>query len=99
MWSCRFWAFYILLHFAHLREDKKLLEARQRTLRKGKGTSLNIEEKQDMCQKWDMFWSEVVTNLAYLPFSLHWCVTPSKLPKLCSQNNTFKVSGEGIIQR
>lgn len=79
MWSCRFWAFYILLHFAHLMEDRKLLEARQRTLRKGKGTGLNTEEKQDMCQKWDMFWSEVVTNLAYFPFSLHWCVTPSNL--------------------
>jgi len=72
MWSCRFWAFYILLHFAHLMEDKKLLEARQRTLRKGKGTGLNTEEKQDMYQKWDMFCSEVVTNLAYFPFSLHW---------------------------
>ena len=79
-------------------EDKKLLEARQRTLRKGKGTGLNTEEKQDMYQKWDMFWSEVVTNLAYFPFSLHWCVAPSKFPKLCSKD-TIQVSGEGIVQK
>lgn len=72
LWSCRFWAFYVLLHFVHLMEDKKLLEARQRSIRKGKGTGLNAEQKQDMSQKWNMFWSDVVTNLAYFPLTLHW---------------------------
>ena len=72
LWSCRFWAFYVLLHFAHLMEDKKLLEARQRSIRKGKGTSLDAEQKQDISQKWDMFWSEAVTHLAYFPLTLHW---------------------------
>jgi hypothetical protein len=74
LWSCRFWALYVILHFAHLKEDKKLLEARQRSLRKGKGTGLTAEERQDMGQKRDMFWSEVVANLAYLPVTLHWYV-------------------------
>ena len=50
----------------------KLLEARQRSIRKGKGTGLNAEQKQDMSQKWNMFWSDVVTNLAYFPITLHW---------------------------
>ncbi|KAF8627043.1 hypothetical protein AX17_006384 [Amanita inopinata Kibby_2008] len=72
LWSTRFWALYIILHFAHLREDKKLLEARQRSLRKGKGTGLTVEEKQELKQKWDIYWSEVVTNVAYFPLTLHW---------------------------
>ncbi|KAK2460297.1 hypothetical protein APHAL10511_007686 [Amanita phalloides] len=72
LWSCRFWALYVILHFVHLKEDKNLLEARQRSLRKGKGTGLNAEEKRDMRQKRDMFWSEVVTNLAYFPLTVHW---------------------------
>jgi hypothetical protein len=72
LWSCRFWALYVFLHFVHLREDMKLLEARQRSIRKGKGTGLNAEQKQDMSQKWNMFWSDVATNLAYFPITLHW---------------------------
>ena len=36
-WSCRFWALFVLLQFAHLREDRKLLMMREKTLRKAKG--------------------------------------------------------------
>ncbi|KAF8631367.1 hypothetical protein AX15_002424 [Amanita polypyramis BW_CC] len=72
LWSSRFWALYVILHFAHLKEDKELLEARQRSLRKGKGTGLSVEEKQDIHQKWNMFWSDAVTNLAYFPMTIHW---------------------------
>ncbi|KIL67701.1 hypothetical protein M378DRAFT_159548 [Amanita muscaria Koide BX008] len=72
LWSCRFWALYVLLQFARLKEDQKLLEARQRSLRKGKGTSLTAEERRDMRQRWDMFRSEFLTNLAYLPLTIHW---------------------------
>ena len=74
-WSSRFWMLYVVLHFAHLKEDKKLLEERQRSLRKGKGTGLSAAEKQDMCQKWDTFWSGVMTNLVDLPIAIHWYVT------------------------
>ncbi|KAG6830872.1 hypothetical protein H0H92_014237 [Tricholoma furcatifolium] len=72
IWSTRFWAFYVLLQFAHLREDKKLLQARQRSLRKGKGTGLSSVEKKELQQRWDAYWTELVTNLAYLPLTIHW---------------------------
>ncbi|KAG6919177.1 hypothetical protein DXG01_008475 [Tephrocybe rancida] len=72
IWSTRFWALYVLLQFAHLREDRKLLQARQRNLRKGKGTGLSSVDKRELKQRWNAYWTELVTNLAYLPLTIHW---------------------------
>ena len=72
LWSTRFWAAYVILHLVHLAEDWKLLKQRQQALRKGKGTGLNKSEKDEMKQRWDAFWSEVVINLGYLPLTIHW---------------------------
>jgi hypothetical protein len=77
MWSCRFWALYVVLQFAHLREDRKLLKMRERTIRKAKGVTSNASEKEELRQRWDAFWNEVVVNLAYLPLTIHWCVITS----------------------
>lgn len=72
IWSCRFWALYVFLQFAHLREDFILLRARQKNLRKGKGTGLSSIEKKELQQRWDAYWSDFVTNLGYLPLTVHW---------------------------
>ncbi|KAH6913438.1 hypothetical protein BKA70DRAFT_1384235 [Coprinopsis sp. MPI-PUGE-AT-0042] len=72
LWSTRFWALYVFLHFAHLWEDRKLLIQRQRDLRKSKATGLTTEEKKEFANRWDAYWSEVVANLAYLPQTVHW---------------------------
>lgn len=77
MWSSRFWASYILLQFAHLREDKKLLHLRQRTLRKAKGTGLTAVDRHELEQRWDAFWSDLIASLGYLPLTIHWCVLTS----------------------
>jgi hypothetical protein len=74
LWSCRFWAIYVALHFAHLLEDRKLLKQRYNSLRKAKGTGLTQAEKLEIKQRWDAFWSEVVINLGYLPLTIHWYV-------------------------
>ncbi|KAJ7127140.1 hypothetical protein C8R44DRAFT_780533 [Mycena epipterygia] len=72
LWSCRFWASYVILQFAHLREDRKLLQLQQRTLRKGKGTSLTAPEKLELQRKWDAYWSGILVNVCNLPLALHW---------------------------
>ncbi|KAJ7723863.1 hypothetical protein B0H14DRAFT_3621870 [Mycena olivaceomarginata] len=74
LWSCRFWASYVLLQFAHLREDRKLLQQQQRTLRKAKGGALTAAEKQHLQQRWDAYWSGLLVNACNLPLSLHWSV-------------------------
>jgi len=71
-WSCRFWALYVLLQFAHLGEDRQLLGSRQKALRKARGTGLTGLEKQELRQRWDDWWSEVVVNIGYLPLTIHW---------------------------
>ncbi|KAG2067470.1 hypothetical protein BDR04DRAFT_1104991 [Suillus decipiens] len=70
LWSCRFWLLYIVLQFAHLREDRKLLLTRQRNLRKGKGFS--DEDKEDLRNRWDSLGNELVANATNLPLALHW---------------------------
>ncbi|KAF7330497.1 TPR-REGION domain-containing protein [Mycena venus] len=74
LWSCRCWASYVILQFAHLREDHKLLQLQQRTLRKGKGGSLSASEKQDLKRRWDAYWSGLLVNICNLPLALHWSV-------------------------
>ncbi|KIJ66956.1 hypothetical protein HYDPIDRAFT_26371 [Hydnomerulius pinastri MD-312] len=70
MWSCRAWAVYVILQFAHLMEDRKLLLMREKNLKKGKGVA--SEEKEDLRNRWDAFWNEVVANSANLPLAIHW---------------------------
>ena len=72
IWSCRFWAFYVVLQFAHLWEDRKLLQMRERALRKGKGSSLNETEKQELKQRWSAHFNEIIVNVGYLPLTVHW---------------------------
>lgn len=72
IWSCRFWAVYVILHFFHLIEDRKLLHQRHSSIRKAKGAGLSRAEGEEIMQRWDAFWSEVVINLGYLPLTIHW---------------------------
>ncbi|KAF9223744.1 hypothetical protein BS17DRAFT_733490 [Gyrodon lividus] len=70
MWSCRAWAIYVILQFAHLIQDRKLLLMREKNLKKGKGIA--TEDKEDLRNRWDAFWNEVVANSANLPIAIHW---------------------------
>ncbi|KAK7033057.1 TPR-region domain-containing protein [Favolaschia claudopus] len=72
--SCRCWASYVILQFAHLREDRKLLLLQQRALRKGKGSPLSHAEKEDFGRKWDAYWTGLLVNLCNLPLALHWSI-------------------------
>ncbi|KAJ7637636.1 hypothetical protein DFH06DRAFT_1218750 [Mycena polygramma] len=75
LWSCRFWASYVILQFAHLREDRQLLQQQQRTLRKGKsGSGPTPAEKQDLQRRWDAYWSGLLVNICNLPLALHYSV-------------------------
>jgi hypothetical protein len=75
IWSTRFWAAYVALQFAHLREDAKLLGKRERAVLKAKGKGVNLEaEKAEVRRRWDALLNELVVNLGYLPLTIHWFV-------------------------
>ncbi|CAL1717045.1 unnamed protein product [Somion occarium] len=64
--STRLWALYVFLQLAHLREDRRLLNIRQRALSKTKA------EKEELRQRWDALWSEVIVNVSNVPLTIHW---------------------------
>ncbi|KIK87699.1 hypothetical protein PAXRUDRAFT_831827 [Paxillus rubicundulus Ve08.2h10] len=70
MWSCRAWAVYVILQFAHLMQDRKLLLMREKNLKKCKGVA--SEDKEDLRKRWGAFWNEVVVNSTNLPLAIHW---------------------------
>lgn len=72
IWSCRLWALYVVLQFAHLKEDRMLLKRRERTLKKAKSTVPNNGEKEELQERWDALWNELLVNLGYLPLTIHW---------------------------
>ncbi|KAL4249700.1 hypothetical protein ABKN59_006140 [Abortiporus biennis] len=69
--STRFWALYVVLQLAHLREDRKLLKVRERAVSKSKAITAQAEQ-EELNKRWDALYSEVVVNLAYLPLTAHW---------------------------
>lgn len=76
LWSTRFWALYVLLQLAHLREDRVLLKRRAKALSKEKGVSVAggtlSEERKELGRRWDAWWNELAVNLGYLPLTVHW---------------------------
>lgn len=70
VWSCRAWAAYVVLQFAHLLEDRKLLMMKERHIKKGRDVSM--EERRVLRRRWGVFWNEVVANTANLPLAIHW---------------------------
>jgi hypothetical protein len=72
-WSCRFWALYVALQFAHLQDDRKLLQLRERSLSKAKGKAPAVAgELEELRKRWDSYWNEVIVNIGYLPLTIHW---------------------------
>jgi hypothetical protein len=98
-WSCRFWALYVVLQFAHLQDDRKLLQLRERSLVKAKGKAPAVAgELEELRKRWDSYWNEIITNIGYLPLTIHWCVLPSSLSCSARPNISLQVIGERFIQ-
>lgn len=71
IWSCRFWAAYVILQLLHLREDQHLLRLRQKSL---KGVESTGEQKEEISRRRWALWNEALVNLGYLPLTIHWYV-------------------------
>ena len=71
MWSCRFWATYVILYFYQLFEEYKLLN--QKTLLNPSKKELEVidQERQTLM-------INTIVNSAYFPLTIHWSLeTPS----------------------
>jgi hypothetical protein len=71
LWSCRFWALYVVLQLLHLRFDVQALK--ERAIRLMKTTNgPTTQEKQEMKAQKETIRNEMLVNLAWLPVSVHW---------------------------
>eukprot|EP01125_Pyxidicula_operculata_P014701 TRINITY_DN4929_c0_g1_i1.p1 TRINITY_DN4929_c0_g1~~TRINITY_DN4929_c0_g1_i1.p1 ORF type:complete len:218 (-),score=23.65 TRINITY_DN4929_c0_g1_i1:37-690(-) len=68
LWSCRFWAAYVLVYFVHLWEDWKVAK---KSLDKN---NLRKEKRRILV--------ELIINLSYFPMTLHWSVEKSPIPEI-----------------
>jgi hypothetical protein len=82
-WSCRFLAVYLLLQFAHLNEDRKLLLKKERALTKASGEEAETE-RVELKKKWAALKVATISTACKLPTSLHWYVLFSPYFAACS---------------
>jgi hypothetical protein len=75
MWSCRFWASYVILYFYQLFEEYKMLQ--QKKLGKVSSQDLQVIKSE---QK--VLFLNTVVNSAYFPLTVHWSLENSSLSDL-----------------
>lgn len=90
IWSCRFWAAYVVLYFAQLWEEYKILKLKEKSLRLAvKTASSNTDEKLVDIQKKEIkdiktakcnLLVNTIINTAYFPLTIHWSLENSSFP-------------------
>jgi hypothetical protein len=75
MWSCRFWASYVILYFYQLFEEYKMLQ--QKKLQK-----LTVQELEVIQSEQKVLFLNTVVNSAYFPLTVHWSLEKSSLSDL-----------------
>lgn len=69
VWSCRFWAAYVILQFYHLREDSRILSRRAKGL---KGSEISEEQRDEVLSRKRALLNELWVNIGYMPLTIHW---------------------------
>ncbi|KAI8908637.1 hypothetical protein PhCBS80983_g03927 [Powellomyces hirtus] len=90
IWSCRFWAAYVVLYFAQLYDDHITLRQRERALLKKKvkvDDSNEAPHVSDVVAQVEALKAErkaltinSIINAAYFPLTVHWSLERSSFP-------------------
>ncbi|KAI8065687.1 peroxisomal biogenesis factor 11 [Gongronella butleri] len=86
IWSCRFWATYVVLEYVRLYEQYRMLRARETSLLKRiKAGDINDDEdpEQEMAAMKRERWAMLVNlgiNSGYFPLTVHWSIENSGFP-------------------
>lgn len=81
MWSCRFWAAYVVLYFAQLWEENKLLDTKEKLLSKKVEDDVQAAKELELIrQDRKSLYINTVINSAYFPLTIHWSLESSSLP-------------------
>ncbi|KAK5673442.1 hypothetical protein BDV3_005633 [Batrachochytrium dendrobatidis] len=98
MWSCRFWAAYVLLYFYQLFEEKRMLDMRRHNLKmitsaskvntatESKVTQLDADkikaERLAIREESKALAINTLINAAYFPLTIHWSLETSSFPDI-----------------
>ncbi|KAJ1675496.1 hypothetical protein EV182_001155 [Spiromyces aspiralis] len=85
IWSCRFWAGWVVVQFAHLWVERRILRKRKQACltRPCKGGANEMEAELDQIEKAERDWYiQLLINAAYLPLTIHWSLRNSKFPEV-----------------
>lgn len=81
MWSCRFWAAYVVLYFVQLYQEAMMLVKRQRALTCSKKDEKELKlEKQAIQDEKQALFINGLINTAYFPLTVHWSLESSSFP-------------------
>ncbi|KAI8916115.1 peroxisomal biogenesis factor 11 [Gorgonomyces haynaldii] len=75
MWSCRFWALYVVLYFYQLYEEYKDLKRKELKKLDDKQIKQLKDEKENLVVN-------TVINAAYFPLTVHWSLEKSSFPDI-----------------
>ncbi|KAI8869541.1 hypothetical protein GQ42DRAFT_163345 [Ramicandelaber brevisporus] len=84
VWSCRFWAAYVVLHFFSLAEELRVLRWRKKditTIEAFKNPDAGeIQAKLEKIEQAKVDWTiDAMINTAYFPLTLHWSMYDSTI--------------------
>ncbi|KAJ2714849.1 hypothetical protein H4R19_001517 [Coemansia spiralis] len=81
-WSCRFWAAWVAMQFAHLGLEHRLIAARRkRILTRDSADAATMQKELDAVDADSRSWRiQLLINACYFPLTLHWSVRGSTFP-------------------
>jgi hypothetical protein len=80
MWSCRFWAAYVVFYFAQLWEEKRLMSLKEKSLLKKSGDEKAQQELKQLAKQKKDWTVATMINTAYFPLTVHWSLETSSFP-------------------
>ncbi|KAJ3333515.1 hypothetical protein HDU76_007281 [Blyttiomyces sp. JEL0837] len=86
IWSCRFWAAYVVLYFFQLHQEALDLSKKSRLLVKrakdGEDKEVLKEEHQAISKEFKSLALNAIINAAYFPLTIHWSLESSSFPDI-----------------
>lgn len=85
MYSCRFWAAYVLLYFFQLNEEARVISVKRRALKNGENAQderiVKVKSKE-LNSEMNILTMNAIVNAAYFPLTIHWSLEKSSFPDL-----------------
>ncbi|KAJ3115069.1 hypothetical protein HDU96_001233 [Phlyctochytrium bullatum] len=84
IWSCRFWAAYVVLYFIQLQQEASMLAKRSKDLmlkiKNGEKSDAIKAESKSVKDETNALIVNTIINAAYFPLTVHWSLENSSFP-------------------